>query len=38
LEPVDGLAEIVTEDGVLRGPDHEMTIVDLTAPDRAVAS
>jgi uncharacterized protein (TIGR02677 family) len=38
LAPVDGLAEIVTEDGVLRGPDHEMTIVDLTAPDRAVAS
>ncbi|MFG1998606.1 TIGR02677 family protein [Spirillospora sp. NPDC048911] len=36
LEPRDGLAEIVTEDGVLRGPDHEITIVDLTVPDQAV--
>ncbi|GLZ08182.1 hypothetical protein Acsp03_56480 [Actinomadura sp. NBRC 104412] len=34
LEPVGGLAEVATEDGVLRGPDHEITIVDLTAPDR----
>ncbi|GAA2129327.1 hypothetical protein GCM10009802_37140 [Streptomyces synnematoformans] len=32
LEPVDGLAEIVTADGVLRGPDHVVTIVDLTVP------
>lgn len=29
LTPKDGLAEIHTEDGVLRGPDHEITIVDL---------
>ncbi|WP_243725409.1 TIGR02677 family protein [Actinomadura rubrisoli] len=36
LEPVDGLAEVVTEDGVLRGPDHEITVVDLISPDRAV--
>jgi uncharacterized protein (TIGR02677 family) len=32
LVQVDGLAEIVTDDGVLRGPDHEITIVDLTEP------
>lgn len=34
LRPVDGggLAEIRTPDGVLRGPDHEITITDLTAP------
>ncbi|WP_254716248.1 TIGR02677 family protein [Actinomadura sp. WMMB 499] len=37
LEPVDGLAEIMTEDGVLRGPDHEITIVDLTVPDQVAA-
>jgi len=29
LTPKDGLAEIHTEDGVLRGPDHEITIVDV---------
>lgn len=27
-----GFAEIATPDGVLRGPDHEITITDLTAP------
>jgi uncharacterized protein (TIGR02677 family) len=27
-----GIAEIHTPDGVLRGPDHEVTITDLTAP------
>ena len=27
-----GVAEITTADGVLRGPDHEITITDLTAP------
>ncbi|MFC5182479.1 TIGR02677 family protein [Actinomadura harenae] len=32
LRPCDGLAEIVTEDGVLRGPEHEITIVDLSVP------
>ncbi|MFE3453284.1 TIGR02677 family protein [Nonomuraea sp. NPDC059194] len=31
LKPVDGYAEIRTEDGVLRGPDHELTIIDLMA-------
>ncbi|MDA0635979.1 TIGR02677 family protein [Nonomuraea sp. MCN248] len=30
LKPVDGYAEIRTVDGVLRGPDHELTIVDLS--------
>jgi uncharacterized protein (TIGR02677 family) len=29
LTPKDGFAEIHTEDGVLRGPDHEITIVDV---------
>ncbi|MFC5747696.1 TIGR02677 family protein [Actinomadura rugatobispora] len=38
LEPVDGLAEVVTEDGVLRGPDHEITIADLISSGRAVVS
>ncbi|WP_279433634.1 TIGR02677 family protein [Actinomadura sp. KC345] len=34
LKPVGGLAEVETEDGVLRGPDHEITIVDLvTGPE-----
>jgi uncharacterized protein (TIGR02677 family) len=32
LVPVNGFAEIVTEEGVLRGPDHEITIVDLADP------
>ncbi len=31
LTPRDGLAEIHTEDGVMRGPDHEITIVDVLA-------
>jgi uncharacterized protein (TIGR02677 family) len=37
LEPTgDGAtAEITTPDGVLRGPDHVITIVDLTHPARA---
>ncbi len=30
LKPVDGHAEVRTEDGVLRGPDHELTIIDLS--------
>jgi uncharacterized protein (TIGR02677 family) len=32
MRPVDGHAEIHTESGVLRGPDHELTIIDLTSP------
>jgi uncharacterized protein (TIGR02677 family) len=32
LAPTDGFAEIITDEGVLRGPDHEITIVDLTEP------
>lgn len=34
LRPLDSgpLAEIVTDDGVLRGPDHEIVITDLTEP------
>lgn len=34
LRPLDDgtVAEIRTADGVLRGPDHEMTITDLTGP------
>jgi hypothetical protein len=33
LRPLpSGIAEIITPDGVLRGPDHEITITDLTAP------
>lgn len=37
LKPVDGPARIETEDGVLRGPDHEITIVDLmTGPEPMV--
>jgi uncharacterized protein (TIGR02677 family) len=37
LEPTeDGAsAEILTPDGVLRGPDHVITIVDLTSPGEA---
>ena len=37
LEPTgDGAtAEIVTPDGVLRGPDHVVTITDLTGPGEA---
>jgi uncharacterized protein (TIGR02677 family) len=37
LEPTgDGaVAEIVTPDGVLRGPDHVVTTVDLTSPSEA---
>jgi uncharacterized protein (TIGR02677 family) len=37
LEPTgDGAtAEIATPDGVLRGPDHVITIVDLTRPEQA---
>jgi uncharacterized protein (TIGR02677 family) len=32
LRPLPGgIAEITTPDGVLRGPDHEITITDLTA-------
>jgi uncharacterized protein (TIGR02677 family) len=32
LRPLPGgIAEITTPDGVLRGPDHEITIADLTA-------
>jgi uncharacterized protein (TIGR02677 family) len=39
LEPTgDGAtAEIVTPDGVLRGPDHVITIIDLTRPEEAGA-
>jgi uncharacterized protein (TIGR02677 family) len=32
LVPMDGFAEIATDEGVLRGPDHEITIVDLAEP------
>ncbi|MGH3328391.1 MAG: TIGR02677 family protein [Streptomycetales bacterium] len=34
LTPIDSgeIAEIATPDGVLRGPDHELTIVDVTMP------
>lgn len=32
LAPVDGYAVIRTEAGLLRGPDHKLTITDLTAP------
>lgn len=32
MHPVEGYAEIRTESGVLRGPDHELTIIDLTSP------
>jgi uncharacterized protein (TIGR02677 family) len=37
LEPTgDGaIAEIATPDGVLRGPDHVITIVDVTSPEQA---
>jgi hypothetical protein len=37
LEPTgDGAtAEITTSNGVLRGPDHVITIVDLTRPEPA---
>lgn len=40
LEPTgDGAtAEIATPDGVLRGPDHVITIVDLTRPEQAGAA
>ncbi|MDF2707071.1 MAG: hypothetical protein K0R62_2723 [Nonomuraea muscovyensis] len=31
LRPRDGWAEIRTEEGVLRGPDHELTIIDRVA-------
>jgi len=35
LRPLPGgIAEITTPDGVLRGPDHEITIADLTASAR----
>jgi uncharacterized protein (TIGR02677 family) len=39
LEPTgDGAsAEIATPDGVLRGPDHVITIVDLTSPGQAAS-
>ena len=37
LVPADGFAEIVTDEGVLRGPDHEITIVDLTEPPPVAA-
>jgi len=34
LRPLDSgpAAEIITDDGVLRGPDHEIVITDLTEP------
>ncbi|MEU8250429.1 TIGR02677 family protein [Nonomuraea sp. NPDC048916] len=32
MRPVDGHAEIRTQSGTLRGPDHELTIIDLTSP------
>jgi uncharacterized protein (TIGR02677 family) len=34
LRPLDAgqAAEIITDDGVLRGPDHEIVITDLTEP------
>ncbi|GAA3643027.1 TIGR02677 family protein [Nonomuraea antimicrobica] len=35
LRPVDGYAEIRTETGVLRGPDHEVVITDVTRPREA---
>jgi uncharacterized protein (TIGR02677 family) len=40
LEPTgDGAsAEIATADGVLRGPDHVITVVDLTSPGEAAAT
>jgi uncharacterized protein (TIGR02677 family) len=38
LVPAGGVAEIVTEDGVLRGPDHEITIVDLAEPPAVAAT
>ncbi|MBC6466732.1 TIGR02677 family protein [Actinomadura alba] len=31
LTPLGGFAQIVTDDGVLHGPDHEIVIVDLNA-------
>lgn len=31
LRPRDGWAEIRTEESVLRGPDHELTIIDRVA-------
>jgi len=31
-------AEIATPDGVLRGPDHVVTIVDLTRPGQGVSA
>ncbi|WP_084958885.1 TIGR02677 family protein [Thermoactinospora rubra] len=37
LRPVDGYAEIRTEAGVLRGPDHELVITDLVTPREAAA-
>ncbi len=37
LRPLDDgpVAEIKTPDGVLRGPDHEITITDVTRPGHA---
>jgi uncharacterized protein (TIGR02677 family) len=37
LRPLDDgvVAEIKTTEGVLRGPDHEIVISDITEPDRA---
>lgn len=35
--PDSGLAEIVTPDGVMRGPDHELTITDRMSPGVAAA-
>jgi uncharacterized protein (TIGR02677 family) len=36
--PEAGIAEIRTEDGVLRGPDHEITITDCAAAPPALAA
>jgi hypothetical protein len=36
--PEAGIAEIRTEDGVMRGPDHEITITDCAAVPSALAA
>lgn len=35
LRPVEGVAEVQVEDGVLRGPDHEITVTDLQSAGSA---
>ncbi|MGW0200503.1 TIGR02677 family protein [Nonomuraea sp. NPDC003201] len=37
MRPVDGYAEIRTEAGVLRGPDYEVVITDVTKPREVTA-